>query len=293
MVVKYVPGGLIELHDHAFEEGFFFLEGEIEAQPRARHTRWSPGTTAGAVSAARTRSPTTPRRRSAGSRRRSRSRRGCIRSASSPTGRHSLRAADGPGRAHSSGSGAADSLSCAASGAAPVDRQRVHPVPGRARGRIRPGPARQAFRLPSARTAAAALALVLAATAVTWTDGLDWTPDRVLLVFLAPALILRRGRRYLLDFVPFALMIMLYAECAAWRTSPPRTRSTVRSCGSSATCSAASLPSGSRSTSGTARCGGTTRSRPGCSTFTSWCRRSSPSHSGCGGAPSSTASRRA
>lgn len=69
------------------------------------------------------------------------------------------------------------------------------------------------LRLPSPRTAAAALALVLAATAVTWADGLDWTPDRVLLVFLAPALILRRGRRYLLDFVPFALLIMLYAEC--------------------------------------------------------------------------------
>jgi len=54
---------------------------------------------------------------------------------------------------------------------------------------------------------------VVAATAVTWVDGLDWTPDRVLLVFLAPALVLGRGRRYLLDFVPFALLIMLYAEC--------------------------------------------------------------------------------
>jgi len=32
MVVQYVPGGLIKLHDHAFEEGFFFLTGEIEAQ---------------------------------------------------------------------------------------------------------------------------------------------------------------------------------------------------------------------------------------------------------------------
>lgn len=31
MVVEYVPGGLIELHDHAFEEGFFFLDGQIEA----------------------------------------------------------------------------------------------------------------------------------------------------------------------------------------------------------------------------------------------------------------------
>jgi hypothetical protein len=68
-------------------------------------------------------------------------------------------------------------------------------------------------RLPSPRVAGAAVAFVVAATAVTWVDGLDWTPDRVLLVFLAPALVLGRGRRYLLDFVPFALLIMLYAEC--------------------------------------------------------------------------------
>jgi hypothetical protein len=69
------------------------------------------------------------------------------------------------------------------------------------------------WRLPSVRTIGAVLALAAAATAVTWADGLDWTPDRVLLVFLAPALVLRRGRRYLVDFVPFALLIMLYAEC--------------------------------------------------------------------------------
>jgi quercetin dioxygenase-like cupin family protein len=31
MVVQYVPGGFINPHDHAFEEGFYFLEGEIEA----------------------------------------------------------------------------------------------------------------------------------------------------------------------------------------------------------------------------------------------------------------------
>src|SRR5262249_38671445 len=63
------------------------------------------------------------------------------------------------------------------------------------------------------RAGGATLALVAAAAAVTWADGLDWTPDRVLLVFLPPALVLGRGRRYLLDFVPFALLIMLYAEC--------------------------------------------------------------------------------
>ena len=32
MVVQYAPGGFISLHDHAFEEAFFFLEGEIEAE---------------------------------------------------------------------------------------------------------------------------------------------------------------------------------------------------------------------------------------------------------------------
>lgn len=31
MVVEYVQGGLIKEHDHPFEEGFFFLTGEIEA----------------------------------------------------------------------------------------------------------------------------------------------------------------------------------------------------------------------------------------------------------------------
>jgi membrane-associated phospholipid phosphatase len=58
----------------------------------------------------------------------------------------------------------------------------------------------------------AAVALVASASAVTWSDGLAWTPDRMLLVFLAPALVLRRGRRYLGDFVPFALLIFAYAE---------------------------------------------------------------------------------
>ena len=31
MVVEYAPGGFITEHDHAFEEAFFFLTGEIEA----------------------------------------------------------------------------------------------------------------------------------------------------------------------------------------------------------------------------------------------------------------------
>jgi quercetin dioxygenase-like cupin family protein len=32
MVVQYAPGGFISVHDHAFEEGFFFLTGRIEAE---------------------------------------------------------------------------------------------------------------------------------------------------------------------------------------------------------------------------------------------------------------------
>ena len=32
MVVQYAPGGFITEHDHAFEEGFFFLAGEVEAR---------------------------------------------------------------------------------------------------------------------------------------------------------------------------------------------------------------------------------------------------------------------
>jgi quercetin dioxygenase-like cupin family protein len=32
MVVQYAPGGFITEHDHAFEEGFYFLDGEIEAE---------------------------------------------------------------------------------------------------------------------------------------------------------------------------------------------------------------------------------------------------------------------
>jgi quercetin dioxygenase-like cupin family protein len=31
MALRYVPGGAIKEHDHAFEEAFFFVEGEIEA----------------------------------------------------------------------------------------------------------------------------------------------------------------------------------------------------------------------------------------------------------------------
>jgi hypothetical protein len=68
-------------------------------------------------------------------------------------------------------------------------------------------------RIRNSRAVWAAVALLVSASAVTWDQGLDWTPDRVVLIFLAPALVLRRARRYLLDFVPFALLIFAYAEC--------------------------------------------------------------------------------
>jgi len=42
---------------------------------------------------------------------------------------------------------------------------------------------------------------------------LTLTPDRYALLLLAPALVIRRGRRYLLDFMPLAALIVLYAEC--------------------------------------------------------------------------------
>ena len=43
--------------------------------------------------------------------------------------------------------------------------------------------------------------------------GLSLTPDRFLVVLLVPALAIRRPGRYLLDFLPFAALIILYAEC--------------------------------------------------------------------------------
>jgi membrane-associated phospholipid phosphatase len=64
------------------------------------------------------------------------------------------------------------------------------------------------------RTAAlAAVAFGIALLAQVLTFGLSLTPDRYVLVLLAPALVLGRGRRFLLDFVPFVVLIVLYEEC--------------------------------------------------------------------------------
>src|SRR5262249_57120524 len=62
------------------------------------------------------------------------------------------------------------------------------------------------------RATLAGIALAASAALVTWTDGLECTPDRMLLVFLVRALLLRRATSYLRDFVPFALLIFAYAE---------------------------------------------------------------------------------
>jgi hypothetical protein len=106
--------------------------------------------------------------------------------------------------------------------------QRYLPLPGLARGRRWAALRRRGRRLAeswtrgldtspaaglTARTLAlAATALLVSAALVTWSEGLDWTPDRMLLVFLAPALVMRRSLRYLGDFVPFALLVVAYAE---------------------------------------------------------------------------------
>jgi membrane-associated phospholipid phosphatase len=64
------------------------------------------------------------------------------------------------------------------------------------------------------RTALVALAGALVAMAATIaTSGLSFTTDRYLLVLLVPALVIRRARRYLLDFIPFALLMLAYQEC--------------------------------------------------------------------------------
>jgi hypothetical protein len=72
------------------------------------------------------------------------------------------------------------------------------------------GPPRPDLDTKTALLATAGLVAALAGAVEMF--GLGLTPDRYLLVLLVPALILRRARRFLLDFVPFALLIVLYAE---------------------------------------------------------------------------------
>jgi PAP2 superfamily protein len=64
-----------------------------------------------------------------------------------------------------------------------------------------------------ARFVVAALALAVALTFAVSEVGLGLTPDRYLLVLLVPALVLGQPKKYLTDFVPFALLLIVYSAC--------------------------------------------------------------------------------
>jgi hypothetical protein len=73
------------------------------------------------------------------------------------------------------------------------------------------GPPRRDIDRPTAVLAGVAFAIALLAQLLTF--GVSLTPDRYVLVLLAPALVIGRGRRFLLDFIPFVALIVLYEEC--------------------------------------------------------------------------------
>jgi membrane-associated phospholipid phosphatase len=63
------------------------------------------------------------------------------------------------------------------------------------------------------RTAAfAGAGLVTALALAVWLFGLGLTPDKYLVVLLVPALIIRRARRYVFDFIPFGVLLVIYAQ---------------------------------------------------------------------------------
>jgi membrane-associated phospholipid phosphatase len=66
-------------------------------------------------------------------------------------------------------------------------------------------------RLPR-RSTAAVVAFVAAAALEIYLFGLSLTPDHFLLVSLVAAVVLRRTRAYVRDFLPFLLLIVLYQE---------------------------------------------------------------------------------
>jgi hypothetical protein len=72
------------------------------------------------------------------------------------------------------------------------------------------GPARP--DITPARRLAVVAAIVVGAAICTWRFGFHWTPDRALLVFLPAAIVLGRTRRYVIDFLPFAVLLFAYAE---------------------------------------------------------------------------------
>ena len=72
------------------------------------------------------------------------------------------------------------------------------------------GPPRGPIDTRTAVVAGVSFAVALAAAVLLL--GLALTPDRYLFVLLVPALLLGCGRRYLLDFAPYAALILLYGE---------------------------------------------------------------------------------
>jgi hypothetical protein len=72
------------------------------------------------------------------------------------------------------------------------------------------GPARA--DLSAQRKLAVVAAIVLGAALCTWRFGFHWTPDRAVMVFLPAAIVLGRTRRYVVDFLPFAVLLFAYAE---------------------------------------------------------------------------------
>jgi len=72
------------------------------------------------------------------------------------------------------------------------------------------GPPRE--RIDRRTAVLAAIAFAAAFALAVATSGLALSPDRYLLVLLAPAVVIRRARRYVLDFLPFGLLLVLYSE---------------------------------------------------------------------------------
>jgi membrane-associated phospholipid phosphatase len=58
----------------------------------------------------------------------------------------------------------------------------------------------------------AGVALAIALSVAVALFGLGLTPEKYLLVLLVPALVIRRARRYAVDFVPFGALLVLYAQ---------------------------------------------------------------------------------
>jgi hypothetical protein len=68
-------------------------------------------------------------------------------------------------------------------------------------------------RLTRGRAIATYATLAVALSAAVAQLGLGLTPDRYVLVLLVPALVLGQPKRYLADFIPFALLLILYSTC--------------------------------------------------------------------------------